>query len=97
MDGLICQLMSAHMNYMLKQGKASHDFEKARENHLTIMGYGDSEEIVDAGFSNVVSAFNGFMGSESHKNAILNEKYNVCGISVNLKERYYCAMFSVKN
>lgn len=93
-DHYASMLMFDHVTYMMAKGTASHDFLDNRRSELAKMGATDIQEIVLSGFSTILSGFKGFVSSEKHNRAMLNEKANCMGMSIRRDNngKYYFAV-----
>jgi len=89
-----------HTDYIVKEGKISHDNFSTRSTYLIknteIKSVGEN---VAAGFSSAKSVVNGWLNSPTHRAIIEDSKYTHTGISIKTDadgKKYFVQLFGVK-
>lgn len=97
---LISSQAETHTDYIIEQGKISHDNFTTRANYLIKNLPAKSVgENVASGFSTAKSVVNGWLNSPTHKAIIVNSKYTHTGISIKTDEngkKYFVQLFIIK-
>ena len=91
-SGLVALEASEHTDYMIFQGKVSHDnFQERREILMTTAGATKVGEVVAFGYLSAQGFMNGFLNSEEHMEILNNNSYTHFGLSIkqDVEGRYY--------
>ncbi|MBL4746134.1 MAG: CAP domain-containing protein [Flavobacteriaceae bacterium] len=97
---LISTQAETHTDYIVKEGKISHDKFNTRANflikNLPAKSIGEN---VASGFSSAKSVVNAWLNSPTHKAIIENDNYTHTGISIKTDEngkKYFVQLFAVR-
>lgn len=86
-ESFLTTLAKNHTEYMVNQGKASHDYALLRDKEAKDFGYSDYAEITAKGYNNIESLFNGYFKSYKHNKAMLKKEFNYIGIFISRDEK----------
>lgn len=96
----ISEQAATHTNYIIKEGKISHDNfnqrSKSLKNNIHAKSVGEN---VASGFSTAKSVLNAWLNSPTHRAIIEDAKYTHTGIAIKTDEngkKYFVQMFVVK-
>ncbi|PCH72288.1 MAG: hypothetical protein COB98_11975 [Flavobacteriaceae bacterium] len=89
-----------HTDYVIEEGKISHDYFGKRANYLINNIPAESiGENVAAGFTSAKSVLNAWLNSPAHRSIIENSRYTHTGISIKtdtVGKYYFVQLFAVK-
>jgi uncharacterized protein YkwD len=83
--------------WQFEQEKLTHDNIGEPTYNLKAKGFNEVKELLGVSYYNQDTLTEGWMKSESHKDAILNKDYKYIGIAQNIKvdgKKFYCAFLA---
>ena len=89
-EASLTKISEEHCDYMVSQGKPSHDNFATRASSLLELGFKNAMEVVAYGYSTNKGLLNAYLRSPSHKKAIEYPGVNFIGISKRKDEKNKC-------